>query len=183
LNGVAGSNGRVGAFSGLIEGKLPNKWSNFNWRVQGTLKRAGNFKTADYYLKNSGLAESDFSLGTNYKTKKENFGAEIYYSHFHNKVGIFEGSHVNNLADLEAAFLRPKPITASYFSYDINRTYQNINHDLLKISSFYKVKNAGRLEAVFSYQQNKRVEYDIDLPYSTDPNILKLPQVSFQYFY
>jgi len=179
-NLVAGSNGRAGAVSGLAEGKLTGALNGFNWRMQGTLKRAGNFRTAHYYLKNTGLAEDDFSLGSNYKNKKENFGAEVYYSGFHNKVGIFEGSHVGNVADLDAAFKRERPLTASFFSYDINRTYQDIHHQLLKIASFYKIKNAGKIEAVYAYQKNKRDEYDIDLPYSSDPETLKLPQVSFQ---
>ncbi len=180
VNLVAGSSGRAGALSALLEGKMKGAFEGVNWRVQGTVKRAGNFRTAHYYLKNTGLAEEDFSLATNYKNKKENFGAEAYYSQFNNRVGIFEGSHVGNVNDLYAAFARSKPITPSYFSYDIDRTYQNIHHALLKISSFYKFKNAGRIEAVFSTQKNKRDEYDIDIPYSTDPVVLAMPQISFQ---
>ena len=179
-NIVLGSNGLLGAASLLLEGKGSNKLEGFNWRVQGTVKRAGNFKTAHYYLKNTGLAEGDFSLTSNYRNKKNNFGAEAFYSEFHNKVGIFEGSHVGNVADLYAAFERTTPITPSYFSYDIERTYQQISHDLFKLSSFYQFGNGGRIEGQFSYQSNKRDEYDIDLPYSNDPNILKLPQISFQ---
>jgi len=180
VNLVAGSNGRLGAASALLEGKLGGALEGFNWRVQGTLKEAGNFSTAHYYLKNTGLREEDLSLALNYKNKKENFGAEVYYSEFHNKVGIFEGSHVGNVADLDSAFQRSRPITPSYFSYTIGRTYQQITHDLLKITSSYTFKKAAKIEAQYSYQQNKRDEYDIDLPYSNDPNILKLPQISFQ---
>ncbi|MEP6728436.1 MAG: TonB-dependent receptor [Bacteroidota bacterium] len=79
-----------------------------------------------------------------------------------------------------AAFARAKPITPSYFSYDLDRAYQNISHEFFKASTFYKFKDAGKVEAVFSYQKNKRDEYDIDLPYSSDPEVLKLPQISFQ---
>jgi len=180
VNIVAGSNGQAGATSVTLEGRLKDKLEGFNWRVQGTLKEAGNFRTADYYLKNTGLREQDFSLTSNYKNKKNNFGTEVYYSQFHNKVGIFEGSHVGNVSDLYAAFARSKPITPSYFSYDIDRTYQQIGHELLKVNSYVNLKHAGKIEAQFSYQQNRRDEYDIDYPYSTDPNILKLPQISFQ---
>lgn len=171
---VAGSNGRLGALSSRLEGKT----GDFSWRLQGTLKKAGNFSTAHYYLKNTGLEESDFSAAANYK--KNNFTTEVYYSQFHNKVGIFEGSHVGNTTDLEAAFQRSRPITPSYFSYAIDRTYQQIKHDLLKINSTYTLKNGARLEAQFADQRNQRDEYDIDLPYSTDPNILKMPQISFK---
>jgi iron complex outermembrane receptor protein len=173
---VAGSNGRSGGLSAMFQGKGPAE--GLNWRAQGTLKRAGNFSTAHYYLKNTGLSESDFSLAANYK--KDRFATEVYYSQFHNKVGIFEGSHVGNVADLDAAFKRSRPLTPSYFSYDIDRTYQQIVHRLLKISGTYTFHNGGKMEAQFSDQHNKRDEYDIELPYSTDPNILKLPQISFQ---
>ena len=175
-NIVAGSNGRSGGASAMLQGK--GLFDGFNWRVQGTLKKAGNFSTAHYYLKNTGLEEEDFSLAAHYK--KGSFATEAYYSQFHNKVGIFEGSHVGNVADLDAAFQRSRPITPSYFSYDIDRTYQNISHKLLKISSYYSLKNGGKIEAQFSDQRNKRDEYDINLPYSTDPNILRMPQISFQ---
>lgn len=179
VNVVGGTNGRALGTSALLEGKLKIKLlDSINWRIQGTLKKAGNFKTADYYLKNSGATEADFSVTTNFK--KQHYGGEIYYSQFHNKVGIFEGSHVGNVSDLYAAFARSKPITRSYFSYQINRTYQNINHNLFKATAYYEFKNAGKLEAVFSYQKNLREEYDIDLPYSSDPAILALPQVSFK---
>ncbi|MEP6712083.1 MAG: TonB-dependent receptor [Ferruginibacter sp.] len=179
LNIVAGTNGRAVGTSAMLEGKIKNNlFDSLNWRVQGTLKKAGNFKTADYYLKNTGATEADFSATTNFK--KKNYGGEIYYSEFHNKVGIFEGSHVGNVDDLNAAFARPKPITASYFSYDIARTYQNITHNLLKVATYYDFKNGNKLEAVYSYQKNLREEYDIDLPYTTDPDILRLPQISFK---
>lgn len=179
LDIVGGTNGRAGGTSGQLEGNTKNKFLDaLNWRLQGTLKKAGNFKTADYFLKNTGATEADFSAAVNFK--KKNYGGEIYYSEFNNKVGIFEGSHVGNVNDLYAAFSRAKPITASYFTYDRNRTYQNISHDLLKASAYYQFKSAGQLEVVFSHQKNLREEYDIDLPYTSDPEILRLPQISFQ---
>lgn len=179
LNLVGGTNGRAMGISGMLECNINNKFLDaLNWRVQGTLKRAGNFRAADYFLKNTGAREADFSAALNFK--KADYGGEVYYSKFNNKVGIFEGSHVGNVSDLYAAFARPKPITASYFTYEIDRTYQNIKHDLLKASAYYQFRGAGRLEAVFSYQKNLREEYDIDLPYSTDPDVLSRPQISFQ---
>lgn len=177
LNLVGATNGRMGAVSGLIEGKL-SAVDGLSWRVQGTLKRAGNFKTPNYYLKNTGLSEEDFSLTTAYR--KHNFDIELYYSKFHNKLGIFEGSHVGNVTDLYAAFKRDIPLTPSYFSYDINRTYQDISHDLFKASSSYHFHNGNKIELVYADQKNLREEYDIDLPYSTDPDILSKPQISFQ---
>lgn len=176
MNVVGATNGRMGVASGMLQGKT-GKPDGLSWRVQGTLKRAGNFKTARYYLENTGLSEGDYSLTTSYK--KKNFGTEIYFSSFQNKTGIFSGSHVGNVSDLNAAFARKTPITPSYFSYKINRTYQNVRHDLLKATAYYNFNGGSRIEAVFGTQKNKRDEYDIDLPYSSDPEVLKRPQVSF----
>ena len=176
VNAVAATNGRMGVVSGLLDGKI-KKLNGFSWRIQGTLKRAGNFKTPNYFLENTGLYEGDYSLTANYKRK--NYGVEVYYSSFYNKVGIFSGSHVGNAADLDSAFARKVPITPSYFSYEINRTYQNVKHDLLKANAYYSFNNGSKLEAVFGTQKNRRDEYDIDLPYSTDPEVLEMPQISF----
>ncbi|RXK85438.1 TonB-dependent receptor [Filimonas effusa] len=178
VNAVAATNGRMGVMSGMLEGKLDKRLDGLNWRVQGTLKRAGNFRTPGYYLKNTGISEADFSAAVSYK--KSNYGIDLYYSEFHNKLGVFDGSHVGNVSDLYAAFERPRPITASYFSYKIDRSYQDVSHRLLKAGGWYRFNNGSRLEVVFARQGNRRDEYDIDLPYSTDPDILKMPQISFK---
>lgn len=175
INLVAATNGRMGVASGSLQGKA---LEGLNWRAQGTLKRAGNFKTPNYYLKNSGLFEGDYSLSANYKNK--NYGVELYYSEFFNKVGIFDGSHVGNANDLDSAFARKIPLTPSYFSYKIDRTYQDVKHNLFKADAHYDFKNHGKIEAVYSVQRNKRDEYDIDVPYSNNPDVLNAPQISFK---
>jgi iron complex outermembrane receptor protein len=174
VNLVGASNGRMGAVSGMLDGAV----DGFQWRAQGTLKRAGNFKTADYYLKNTGIAEDDYSGTLAYH--KTNYGFNAFYSRYHSKMGIFDGSHVGNIQDLYAAFNRPKPITASYFSYKINRSYQQVTHDLLKLNSYYQFKNQGKMEIIYARQTDLRNEYDIDLPYSDDPAVLAAPQISFK---
>ena len=169
INLVGASNGRMGAASATLEGEA----SKIQWRVQGTLKRAGNFKTAHYYLKNTGLAEDDYSGTLAYH--KTDYGFSAFYSRYNSKMGIFDGSHVGNIQDLYAAFARPRPITASYFSYGINRSYQRVTHDLLKLNAYYKP-----FEIIYARQTDLRNEYDIDLPYSDDPAVLNAPQISFR---
>lgn len=178
VNVVGATNGRMGVASAMLQGKFGKKLDGLSWRAQGTLKRTGNFRTANYYLENTGLFEGDYSLNAAYT--KKNFGAAVYYSEFHNKLGIFSGSHVGNANDLDSAFARKIPITPSYFTYKIDRTYQNVTHDLLKADAHYNFNNGSRLEAIFASQKNQRDEYDIDFPYSTDPTILNAPQISFR---
>ncbi len=178
VNIVGATNGKMGVASAMLQGKFGKKSEGLSWRAQGTVKRAGNFRAADYYLENTGLSEGDFSLSTSYQRKY--YGIDIYYSEFHNKIGIFSGSHVGNVKDLDSAFARKVPITPSYFTYKIDRTYQNVTHDLLKADAHYNFTNGAKIEAVFASQKNLRQEYDIDYPYSTDPAVLNAPQISFQ---
>ncbi|HEY0271623.1 MAG TPA: TonB-dependent receptor [Chitinophaga sp.] len=178
LDLVGASNGRMGAVSAMLEGAGRHALEGLQWRVQGTLKKAGNFKTAHYFMENTGLTEGDYSGTLAYHRKQ--YGLSVYYSAYNTKLGIFSGSHVGNLQDLDSAFARPRPITPSYFSYKIGRSYQQIHHDLLKANGYYDFKNGGKFEVIFARQKDLRQEYDIDYPYSDDPAVLNAPQISFQ---
>src|ERR1700759_1533250 len=58
VNLVGMTNGRVGAASGMMEG---GSASGLSWRLQGTLKKAGNAQAPTYYLGNTGYNEDDYS--------------------------------------------------------------------------------------------------------------------------
>jgi iron complex outermembrane recepter protein len=158
VNLLASSNSRLGAVSANLQQAFNLKSGILSWRLQGTLKKAGNTRTPNYYLENTGFRESDFSSQVAYQNR--NFGVETYYSQFNTDIGVFTGSHASSIADLQAAISRPEPITPSYFSYSIDRPHQTINHDLFKVSSYYNFKNDGRLEITYARQQNLRQEYD-----------------------
>ncbi len=175
---VGASNGSLGTLSSELRGAGGGRLVGLAYRIQGTYKRGGNFNAPDYVLKNTGLEETDGSAEVGYKRKRLDAG--IYYSLYRTKNGIFEGSHVGNVADLFAAFNRAQPIAQSGFSYAINRSYQQVNHELAKGVVKYTFQNQGWVEATFARQRDLREEYDISLPYTNDPEILKKPQVSFQ---
>jgi iron complex outermembrane receptor protein len=92
------SNGRQGVISGLLEGGIP-RLKGWGWRIQGTLKDGGNVRTADYYLSNTGVKEENVSMAIGYKSA--GFGADLFVSRFHTVIGIYEGSHIGNISDLE----------------------------------------------------------------------------------
>ncbi len=175
---VGASNGMLGTLSAVLQGAAGGKLTGFSYRLQGTYKRGGSFNAPNYVLKNTGLEETNGSAEIGYRSKRLEIG--LYYSLFRTKNGIFEGAHVGNIADLYVAFNRSKPVSPSVFSFDINRSFQYVEHDLVKGSLRYNFDNGGRMEAVFARQRDLRDEYDISLPYTTDPEILKKPQVSFQ---
>jgi iron complex outermembrane receptor protein len=158
VNLIGMTNSQLGAVSGIIQGGFGKKLTGFSARIQGTIRQAGNAKTATYYMENTGMQEKNFSGTLAYQ--KIWYGGEIYYSQFNTKLGIFSGSQVATVSDMEMAIQQPKPITPSYFSYSIGRPYQTVTHDLFKASAYLKLKQYGKLNITFASQQNVRSEYD-----------------------
>lgn len=174
VNVVAGTNGGLGVVSGMLEGAFPKKLTGLSWRVQGTLKQSGYVKTPNYYLQNTSYKEDNFSADLHYDHKK--WGAEVFFSRFDTKIGLFTGAQVGSLADLYAAISRPEPLVQPGFSYDLSRPYQAVQHDLLKLRTYWHTGKAGTLTATFARQQNTRREYDyISFSGATTPELyLKL---------
>ncbi|MFD2570374.1 TonB-dependent receptor [Spirosoma soli] len=163
LNVVGGTNGGQGTVSGLVEQAFDKKLSGLSWRLQGTIKRVGYAKTPNYYLENSSYHENNFSGTLNYTrpiSSGGTAGAEIFYSRFGTKVGLFTGAQVGSLADFYAAIARPEPLNQPGFSYDLGRPYQQVDHDLLKFRGFIRSSRWGTLTATIARQQNVRQEYD-----------------------
>ncbi|WP_192822659.1 TonB-dependent receptor [Rufibacter sp. LB8] len=157
LNLVGVSHNRQGVVSGMVESN-PATLPSLSWRLQGTLKKAGNSKTPDYYLANTGYQEQNFSAAVGWT--KEKFGVEAFFSRFDTKLGVFSGSHVGNLTDIRNAIKRERPEPEADFTYAIAPPYQNVTHDLLKLRTFYRTENLGRVSLMYSRQFNQREEYD-----------------------
>ena len=177
VNLVGFSNGRQGVASGTLQGGL-GKWRGFGWRVQGTFKRGGNLKTPNYFLDNTGVSERNFSLATGYK--RQRFGIEAFYSRFETNIGIFSGSHIGSLTDLQTVLDNGEPLFKSDFSYQINRPNQSVSHDLLKIKTFYGFQNNSRINFTFARQYNRRAEYDLHRPRNDARAALNLPELLFR---
>ena len=155
------SNGRQGVISGLLEGGIPHQ-KGWGWRVQGTLKDGGNVQTAHYYLSNTGVKEENISLALGYKSN--HWGADVFYSRFHTVIGIYEGSHIGNISDLERSIALPRPLAAftpAEFIRKIDRPNQDVWHDLAKIKAFYHLTNQATLRATVAAQSDERWELDV----------------------
>ena len=155
------SNNRQGVVSGIIEGNA-RKFPAFSWRLQGTLKKGGDARTPDYWLVNSGVEEYNFSVAAGLQHASR--GIEIFYSQFNTKLGIFKGAHIGNVTDLQNIIDKGEPspeIQNASFSYSIDRPYQEVHHQLLKIRSYLNTGSAGKLNFVLSGQYNNRMEFDM----------------------
>lgn len=160
VNFAGMSNSGLGALSLQLEDS-PDKNNHFSWRIQGTARIAGNSKTADYYLKNTGLREYNGAISLGYHNN--GWTAELFASTFNTKLGIFTGSNVGSTADRNTAINRPEPldIYKSDLNYRIERPYQLVNHHLAKFKVSRLFEHTGTLNLQYSYQQNYREEYDI----------------------
>ncbi len=153
---IGNTNGRMGAVSALLQGKL--RTQSISWRLHGSAKKAGDSHTPDYNLQNTGFEEQGITATLAYSKPK--FGSEAYYSLFHNKVAILSAAHINNITDLKNAIGRPTPEFTANFSYTIGRPYQDISHHLFKLKNYYTTGDLGKLYFTYAYQQNLRQEFD-----------------------
>ncbi|HET8828091.1 MAG TPA: TonB-dependent receptor, partial [Pelobium sp.] len=157
VNLIGGSNNRQGLFNFNIEnaGLKTDHWS---YRAYFTSQIAGNAKTPNYYLKNTGYNQVNGAFIVGYK--KGNFGTELYASTFNSKLGIFTGAHIGSTEDLQNSINGIRPVPEADFNYQIGRPYQSVGHHIIKIKSFYNLNPQNKLALQYSFQQNNREEYD-----------------------
>lgn len=130
-----------------------------SFRIYGTIGESGNLRAPNYYIANTGKKEMNYAamMGFN-KTRNK---IDLFYSHFNNEIGIFQGAHIGNLTDLNAAIKSDRPLVNSGFTYQINRPNQLVEHDLIKLKNDYIINSKNNIELIVSYQRNQRSEYDI----------------------
>ena len=177
LNLVGMSNGRSGIVSGIINQNF-KRISALSWRLQGTLKKAGNLNTPNYILKNTGVEEYNFSGGIGWNKPK--YGVELFYSQFNTTIGIFSGAHIGNVTDLMAVIDRPEPLEKADFTYSIGRPYQHVEHELFKVKAFVLTGNVGKLSLVYARQYNLRNEFDKEKPRNNALADLNKPELQFE---
>lgn len=167
FNAAVYSNNAEVDLSAMLEGN-PAKVAPLSWRVQGTFRQGGNSRTPNYWLKNTGVQEGNFSVAGGWK--KVNYGVEVFYSFFKTQIGIFSAAHFHNLTDLEQAITSTVPRELSGFTYKIDRPYQDILHQLAKTKIYFNTGKAGDMSIVFALQHNKRTEYDKHKPLGDNDN-------------
>lgn len=159
INTVYFTNNRQYVVSGIWEQQL-KKLPSFTYRLQGTFKKGANTATPGYRLNNTGSGEKNFSATIAWR--KDKFNTELFYSHFASKLGIFSGSHIGNITDLQNAIAASKPddVFLGQNTYTIRRPYQDITHHLVKSKTQIR-KGDHKFNLLFSGQFNHRKEYDI----------------------
>ncbi|WP_026954227.1 TonB-dependent receptor [Algoriphagus vanfongensis] len=154
---LGATNGRMGNLS-ITHENGSEKIQGLGYRIQGSVKRAGNIQSPDYYQSNTGLSEMNFSGTIGYTRAK--LGTELYFSHFNTELGILTDSHTGNLSDLEAIIENGRPFSDGEFTYDILNPKQKVSHNLLKLKSHYHINPHWKANIQYGYQANHRREFD-----------------------
>ncbi|MDB5048316.1 MAG: hypothetical protein JWO30_1387 [Fibrobacteres bacterium] len=173
LNLVGYSNNHEGVSSGSLEGS-PASIPGLGWRLQGTAKKAGETQTPDYFINNTGFQEFNYSTALGYQ--KEGTGLDLFYSRFHTKLGIFSGTEIGSVADIETAIRREKPLVDRPFywdsTYQIANPYQTVDHQLFKARAFTRTGNLGILGLTYALQNDNRDEFSFRFEHKDLPVLL-----------
>lgn len=110
----------------------------------------GNYKVPDGILKNTAMKE--FSMAGGHSTKK----SEIHYSIFQSETGIYTGSHIGNLTDLNTAIHTTKPM---YLAESMNYQLDLPKQVARQISTIFSNQISPQFWLQLSYQNNLRQEF------------------------
>jgi len=151
------SNGKKGVTSAEVNGNF-KAIPELSYRFQGSLKKGGNVNSPNYYIDNTGIEEKNYAWAVGYQAN--NYGLQVDYSDYNAEFGVFSGAHIGNLTDLLNAFNADKPNTPDQFSYKLQRPYQSVSHETVKVKSFFYFNDSSKLELIYGRQFNQRSEFD-----------------------
>jgi iron complex outermembrane receptor protein len=150
------SNGRGGSVSTSLHKGNDKGWS---WNALGTFKYSGDKEAPDYVLSNSGNREANFSGDVKFTGKKYDISG--YYSLYNTTIGILSASHTGNVNDLYNSITNKIPSVVNDFTYSIKNPKQRVQHHLAKLNYNYFFDETASLAVQYSFQFNKRLEFDI----------------------
>jgi iron complex outermembrane receptor protein len=161
------TNNLQAASSLRLEGGIP-KLGNLGWRTQVSYRKAGDSRTPNDVIRNSGFEEFDYSAQLNYEKGRTNH--DLMYSFFGTTLGIYRGAHIGNTSDLMRVIERGRPLLDYDFSYEIDAPKQRVEHQIISYKLEHDFENAGVFEFQYGYQQNDRQEFDAHGPAGGGPS-------------
>ncbi len=176
LHLVGMTNNREGVVSAQIQQRLSAL--PLAWRVQGTFKRAAAARTPHYFLSNTGYSENNFSMAAGWKQSR--WSSELFFSHFQTRLGIFSGSHLHNLTDLNWALQQAIPNDTVDTGYQIGRPYQRVRHELFKAKVAWQSREHSKIMLTAASQFNLRDEFDKHPPRNDSLAVAARPELGFR---
>ncbi len=159
LSFQAFSNSGQAAGSAVIEG-ASEALPGFAWRLQGSLRRAGDARTPDVVIRNSAFAEAAGHLTLGYR--RGPLEVDGHLRRYATELGIYKGSHFGNQRNLEAIIARggPDPDWDYRFSYEIEAPKQVVTHDVASLHAHTTFGDGHHVDAQYAVQNNRRQEFD-----------------------
>ena len=150
------TNGSGGTLSTSLH---KGNFCDWSWNALGTFKYFGDRNSANYVLSNSGNREFNFSGDVKYTGKKYEISG--FYSLYKAQIGILSASHIGNVNDLYNIINIQIPSIVKDFTYTLNNPAQDVKHHLAKVNFNYFANENSLLAFQYSYQVNKRLEFDV----------------------
>ena len=159
------SNSGQGAGSLLLE-DASRALPGVAWRLQGSVRRAGDARTPDYVLRNSAYAEAAGHLTLGYR--RGPLEVDGHLRRYATELGIYKGSHFGNLRNLQDIIARggPDPSWDYRFSYAIDAPKQVVTHDVASLHGHTTFGDGHHIDAQVAVQRNRRREFDAHRPYN-----------------
>ena len=153
------SNSGQAAGSAVVEG-ASRALPGFAWRLQGSMRRAGDARTPDVVIRNSAFAEAAGHLTLGYR--RGPLEVDGHLRRYATELGIYKGSHFGNLRNLEEIIARggPDPDWDYQFSYDIEAPKQVVTHDVASLHAHTTFGDGHHVDAQYAVQNNRRREFD-----------------------
>lgn len=154
LSGI--SNGRGGELGATVLKSWENDWFV---KAGGTYRKTGDQYIPHHTLQNTGQEFNSF----NFSFGKHSFlqGFDVSYSGTNQEFGIYKGAHLSSPEDFYNAVNFGQPYFLDNFSYDIDNPKQEVAHHIVKFSAYKRFANFGKLAFQYSFQYNRRKEFDI----------------------
>jgi iron complex outermembrane receptor protein len=146
---------RGGAFLAMHQS---HEKSKISWRLQGFTSKGGDIRTPLGTLRNTGSENVHWSYDLQFAPKKRTFA--LHYAQFQSDLGIFQGAHIGNLSDLNAAIESDELRVQAPFSYGLDLPRQEVLHDFLQFKYEEHRFFNGSLLFRLGRQFNQRQEFD-----------------------
>ncbi|MEC5395374.1 TonB-dependent receptor [Bergeyella sp. RCAD1439] len=160
LNGSANLSGHSNdgkSITGItLRSAMKNKWA---WQVQQTYHQAGDYKTGNYYVNNTGYRQLNSLILLGYKNKR--FSGDLTLNRFFSQTGVFFGSLTGNIEEFQERTNIDRPERTTVFSYDVSPPKQEASHLTGKFHAKYNFHENNSLSFDYGYQQNHRKEFDV----------------------
>ncbi len=129
-----------------------------SWRAQGSFRKAGDSRSPEYVMSNTGFEEQSGSYALHYTLNKVHL--EFAQSYFHTQLGILRSAHIGNTTDLVNAIQSGQPAYVAPFTYSIENPRQDVTHRITSASVWVNFNHNLVLALQYSRQYNHREEYD-----------------------